>query len=159
MMYPESRGFTLLELMIVVSIVAVIASLAGPSFSTLISSRQADLASARLKQDLIFARNSAKTEGQNVAVAPVSDEFENGWTVTGVSDGRTLRQAGALGAGVNVTSGTTTAAPIIFSGISGGVIGGAGDVLQVRSAGCSGDSDADITILPSGQIFVTDVGC
>lgn len=161
MIVAKTKAFTLVELMITISIVAIIATLAVPSFSTLLSNRQADVASVTLKKDLIFARNAAKTEAQNVSVAPVSDQFENGWVVTGLNDGRTLRQASALGQGIDVTStaGTTTASPIVFSGNSGRVLAGAGDILQVRSTGCSGNSNADISILASGQIFLTNIGC
>ncbi|GEM_PF-4099407 len=53
-----SSGFTLIELVVVVSLVGVMAAVAGPSLSNLASSRQA-LGASRVRTVLVFAQQTA----------------------------------------------------------------------------------------------------
>ena len=74
-------GFTLIELMIVVSVLAILFSLAFPSFSTaVVNSRlssQANLLVSAINQ----ARSEAIRRGQHVVVRKINAEWENGWRV------------------------------------------------------------------------------
>ena len=53
------RGFTLIELMVVIAVVAVIAALAAPMFTSLIEMQRLRGTTAQLVTDLQFARNEA----------------------------------------------------------------------------------------------------
>ncbi|HZF78161.1 MAG TPA: GspH/FimT family pseudopilin [Rubrivivax sp.] len=63
---PEQRGFTLVELLIVVSLVAVVLGLAGPSFTSFIQMQRLKSINAQLVTDLQSARSEAV--GRNVPV-------------------------------------------------------------------------------------------
>jgi type IV fimbrial biogenesis protein FimT len=55
----EQRGFTLVELLIVVSLIAVVLGLAGPSFSSFIQMQRLKSINAQLVTDLQSARSEA----------------------------------------------------------------------------------------------------
>lgn len=62
------RGFTAIELMVVVSIVAVLAALAGPSFLLMIESWRVRDATESLRSTLMLARSEAIKRGGQVAI-------------------------------------------------------------------------------------------
>jgi len=61
-------GFTLLELMLVVAIAGVLASIAVPSFSKMIERNRLKEAAESLKSDLMFARTEAIKQSQDIIV-------------------------------------------------------------------------------------------
>ena len=65
---PECRGFTSIELMVVTGIVAVLAALAGPSFSLMIESWRVRDATESLRSTLMLARSEAIKHGGQVAI-------------------------------------------------------------------------------------------
>jgi type IV fimbrial biogenesis protein FimT len=83
-----SKGFTLIELMVVVSIVAILGTLAAPSFNALATSQALRSASSELHISLMQARSEALRTNRNVYVVPVSAtdpattaDWAAGWTV------------------------------------------------------------------------------
>lgn len=82
------KGFTLIELMVVVAIVAVLASLAAPSFNALATTQALRSASSELHISLLQARSEALRTNRNVYVVPVSAtdpattaDWAAGWTI------------------------------------------------------------------------------
>lgn len=95
----RSAGFTLLELMSVVSIVAILMAIGAPSYRYITNSNRLTAEVNGLLGDLQFARAEAVKEGQTVTVCASSDgatcstggtgtSWEIGWIV--FSDGGTL---------------------------------------------------------------------
>ena len=89
----KARGFSLIELMIVLAIMAVLLTIAAPSFSRFIAGQRIKTASFELQTALMLARSEAIKRGPaaTVTVAAKSSNWANGWTVT---SGATLAESG-----------------------------------------------------------------
>lgn len=79
----HARGFTLLELITTITVMAVLAGLAAPSFSTFIANQRARNASFDLMAALTLARSEAVTRNRNVTFvrATTSQAWDKGWQV------------------------------------------------------------------------------
>lgn len=71
---PGRRGFTLIELLIAIAVVAIIATLAGPSFYDFILVQRLKSVNAQLVTDLQFARAEAAARNQLVLMRIASNE-------------------------------------------------------------------------------------
>ena len=76
-----ARGFTIIELMVVMAIVAVVASIAMPSMRDLIVASRVRSASSDFYASLITARSEAIKRRTNATVAPKSTTWNSGWDV------------------------------------------------------------------------------
>jgi len=76
---PGAKGFTLVELLIAVAVLAVIATLAAPSFRDLILMQRMKAIHAQLVTDLQYARSEAVSSGAvvNVRVQPAFSGVPN----------------------------------------------------------------------------------
>jgi type IV fimbrial biogenesis protein FimT len=99
------RGFTLIEVLIVIVIAGVLATLAAPSFREYIFNQKIRNASFDLIASLSYARSEAITRNAAVDVVPVStSNWANGWsvrTLVGGTDTK-LREQGAY-EGLSIT--------------------------------------------------------
>ncbi|MEE4174502.1 MAG: GspH/FimT family pseudopilin [Xanthomonadales bacterium] len=85
----RDQGFTLLELVVTLSVVAVLLLMAGPSFREYVLNQELRAAAARLASDFRWARQSAVDRGGRVVVCPGSvssgcratPEWGSGWIV------------------------------------------------------------------------------
>lgn len=88
---PRSRagGFTLIEMLVTLAVIAVLAAIALPSFTQSIRRNAVSTASNALLADLGYARAEAVTRGMDVSVCPSTDgtscsdgaAWESGWLV------------------------------------------------------------------------------
>ena len=77
----RNRGFTLMELLITLAVVAIVASLAVPSFQNMIATQRVRSAANDLATALNFARSEAVKRNRVVTVTPVATWAE-GWNIT-----------------------------------------------------------------------------
>ena len=83
----NSPGFSLVETLVVLIIIAGVLGLAVPDFSTQIIAKEVDVASGRLFQDLQFARVHSIRRGVPVVLCPSEDgtscllggQWQQGW--------------------------------------------------------------------------------
>ena len=113
----SESGFTIIEMVIVVTLVGVLASFALSSFTSLRQSQQAKSASFELYTSLSMARSEAIKRNNNVTLTPlVAGDWGKGWTVTTITPVtlavETLRSQAAM-KGVTITPGG--AGSVVFS--------------------------------------------
>lgn len=75
-MKSPSRGFTLLELLVVILLMGIMATLATPSFIAFGERNAQSAAVNQLQSTLAFARNTAITQRMEVTVCPADAERE-----------------------------------------------------------------------------------
>lgn len=80
------RGFTAIELMATVSIMAVLAALAAPSFTTLIESWRVRQATEQLQSTLNYARSEAIKRAGQVAIQKLPNNTNGCTSATGNRD-------------------------------------------------------------------------
>jgi type IV fimbrial biogenesis protein FimT len=123
----NERGFSLFELMIVMAIAAILASLAIPAMRSFLQNQQAISAATTLVSALNYARSEAIKEdvstagGGGVSICPSSNgvtcdalgNWANGWIVLSSVNPAPLAVSGALPAGMTLTS-TPATLKIVF---------------------------------------------
>ena len=114
MVSRPARGFTLPELLIVMTVLAVLMAAGLPSMAEFVRNQRVKTASFDLFSSLVFARSEAITRNATVKVEPVSGYWTNGWTVKDAS-GNLLRELSAV-PNVTITLSPTTPAYIEFRG-------------------------------------------
>lgn len=82
------NGFTAIELMVVVSIVAILAALATPSFTPLIERWRVRSAAEDLTSTIYYARSEAIKRGGGITVEALG-EWGDGWRVVHTRGGMT----------------------------------------------------------------------
>lgn len=83
-MNRKPRGFTLIELMVVVALAAILAALAAPSFKSFVSGQRVKTAASDFAMAAIFARSEAIKRNADVTITPVTSGatgWKDGWTV------------------------------------------------------------------------------
>jgi type IV fimbrial biogenesis protein FimT len=98
------RGFTLVELVIVVAIVGIGATIAMPSLSQALAAQRLRAGATDLSSSLMLARSEAIKRGGQVRVAPLNGaDWTSGWRVVGVTEGDQIDRKDKLGEGVLVS--------------------------------------------------------
>ncbi len=107
------QGFTLVELMVAVIVIALLASVAAPSYRTFVTTTRVKSATNEVWSALAMTRSEALKRNNDVTIAPLGGNWKNGWTVatqvpaaSGVTGGPTvltLVQQGPLSSSVSFT--------------------------------------------------------
>lgn len=151
----EMCGFTLLELMVTLSIVGIVAAAAVPSVRDMANNSIAERTTGLFELDLDFARSQAVSLGELVRIERRDNDIANGWEVKVDSTGQILKQRAALDDGVTIVS-SSQLNSIAFTPT--GQIENT-DTITIRTEGCTGSKDRSYSFLRSGQIEVTELAC
>ncbi len=157
---PAARlsGFTLLELMLVITIVAILAGIGVPSFSRFIADQRVHTAASDLQAALWRARSESIRLNRDVVLAPLNADagWESGWTATSAAvPGVELIRRDPVTA---VTLSTRQADVTYRSSgrLRGQTVSAA---FEVASKSDAGAKKRCVRIEPSGQPTVRDGGC
>ena len=172
-MNRKHTGFTLIELMVVLAIAAILATLAVPSFRSTIQNNRVATQANELVSTLQLARGEAVKRGLWVTVCISTDQatctgtnWASGWIAfvdvnsTGnVDAGDTLlKVSGVLDGGSTLTSnGFTNATRVQYqpSGFSSGSAG----TFTLSIPGCTGNEVRAINVASTGRVGTTRTAC
>ena len=105
----RSAGFTIIELMVAVAMMAILAALATPSFREFVEAQRMRDTAFGLVSDLTLARSEAIKRGGSVFITPVNADWTQGWVVTLVADGSGDQLSAQRAPGNGVTLDTAAA--------------------------------------------------
>ena len=126
-----SPGFTIIELMLVLTIVAVMATMALPNLTQSAKDQRVKTASFDVFSTLVTARSEAITRNASVTVTPTSGTtaWASGWEVT--IGGSVLRKQDALPS-LTITGPTT----VVYNG-NGRISGTTAPTFELSATGSS----------------------
>lgn len=98
------RGFTLVELVVSISVLAVLAAIATPSFQRMIEAQRLRTGAFALISDLTLARSEAVKRGESVELMPVGGDWAGGWQVQVAATSETIGSQNQVGTGITLSS-------------------------------------------------------
>lgn len=109
-----SQGFTLIEMIVTIAILAITLGIAVPSFNSIINNQRARNAATELQLTLMQARSEAIKRNIDVTVSPISSlDWSSGWKIVDPDDAlKALREQKSF---KNVTFTGTIPASIIYN--------------------------------------------
>lgn len=170
-MNTKQTGFTLIELMVVLSVAAILASLAVPSFRSVVQNNRLATQANELSGTLNFARGEAIKRGSSVTVCVSTDQatctggtaWAGGWIafvdinrdriVTPNVD-TVLRVRGTLEGG-STFGGAATAVQYLPNGL---LNFGAG-AYTLATTGCTGNEKRILNVTATGRLGITRAAC
>lgn len=141
-MRPSSsqRGFSLVELMIAITILGIALAVAVPNFRSSFDRARFDRASSEIQSDIRLAVSTAKLNGRAVRF----DFNSSGYTLVDAADTTQVYRSRNYGSDFSVTANRN---PIVFPW---------GQVQPTQVQVTSHDHDQALQILPTGRIQVVD---
>lgn len=168
----RARGVTLLELMVAVTVLAILTGIGIPAFGNIMRSNQIAAQTNNLVSAMALARSEAMKRGVRVSVCPSKNgtactaDWNDGWVVFSddfgtagdIDDPDTdvpLQSWPAAATGVAVT---TDADSITFMP-SAALNGGAGFTFSITKEGCIKNQRRQVVVATSGRVSLTSVSC
>lgn len=172
--HRQQHGFTLLELMTAVTVLAVLAAIATPSFKQFSANSRISATANSIVTALAIARSEALRQSTLVTICPASDatdtacgtsaDWKNGWIVfrdgsgtPGQLDGTDilLKAWPAPSNGINVT----TATDYLQFDARGLNARRQAATLTAASADCTGNNKSQILVTAIGSVQSSKIAC
>ena len=150
----KQSGFTIIELMIVITVIGIMAAFAGPSFTTMIDNNRITTQTNQFILSLQIARSEAVKRGRPTSVAATDgSSWTNGWQVLD-ENSNVIQDFEKAPSGLTLVSGNGS---ISYSYDGAGVVGGT-DTVTVCKTGLDG---RNIMITSTGRtrLITTGVSC
>jgi len=149
-MSRRARGFTTVELMVTVAILAVLTAIAVPSLRGLVQQQRVKTASFDIYAGLILARSEAIKRNASVTVTPTGADWAAGWT-TADANGAIAKQ--------DPFSGVTIAGPgtVTFNGM--GRLSGAATSFSISSTSVDASKFRCVSLDISGRPVTKEGAC
>jgi len=160
-------GYTLIELMVTVSIVAILATVAIPNFSAFISKSRERADVQSMLKALVAARSEAVVRARPVTLTANTGGWAKGWRSwvdlndNGSYDaGEAFKETPSIktSAVISAKIGTTAVTSVTFDN-QGFIQDSKAVVLSYRSSPEKCRHDRDINITASGQVTISDRVC
>ena len=153
-------GFTAIELMVVVLVVAILAALAGPAFQQLIATQRVKSVASALIESLWVARSEALKRNDNV-----SFNFTNSGSNSAVGDWKITQSSDGTGTAIvqqtgfpTVVSTTSTDGDLLFTFNSSGRLTSGGST-SIKLSVPSADVSRWVCISVSGRAVSQSTPC
>jgi type IV fimbrial biogenesis protein FimT len=162
--WTRSEGFTLVELMVTVSVLVIFLGIAAPSLGTFMTRNQVAAVKSLFASSMALARSEAARAGAPVILRAASggatgNAYANGWDLYldvdqngSVSTGDTLlRHYEAIPPGVTLNGSTS----IVFS--AGGYLSPAASVTYKACRSDGATAGYSVAVAPSGVSYVSSI--
>ena len=165
-----ARGFTIIELMFTILVLAVLLSLAIPSFTETINNNRITAQNNDFVTSLNFARSEALRQVRSVTVCASANStncsgatnWSTGWIAFSDlnSDGALngadplLQAWPATGNGMTLNSTTRSFVRYGSNGVASGT-----ETFRLTKSGCSGDKAREVTISTTGRVNTRKIAC
>lgn len=128
---PQGRGygFTIIEIMTTLIVLAILVTIAAPSFVDLVRDQRVKTATYDVYASLAFARSEAIKRNADIDVAPLGADWADGWQVRVQSDGTVLKRQDPL-----PSMSITGLGGALTYRRDGRIFGGAAPILVVKSS-------------------------
>lgn len=152
----KERGFTLVELMVSMAVVAILTQAAVPQLSQMLQAQQRLAAARELASGIRSARVAAITRHQAVSIQAIDEDWSQGWRIVveqkGIAPNDALLVERMLDGKVRIVGNSKVAQKLSFGGL-GGLLGAGNGTLFV----CLNDRPAShyqVVVAVTGQVRV-----
>lgn len=155
--WGRARGFTLIEMLVVITITAILLAVAAPSFVNVSLSSKLSATANRLSASAVLARGEAIKRNTQVTLCKsvngtsciTTGGWEQGWIVTVGTNVLLYEQAAPLGYKVTETGGVST---LTFQPTGVGTT--QGDFTVCRATPSVGDQERHVAVNATGRTLV-----